>query len=165
MHDLKTQLKPREPAPPDYRMRRRVLLAGLALALVAVLGRAFYQQILETEFLQVEGERRYLRELEIPAHRGEIRDRHGEPLAISAPVVTVWADPRRLPPDAAVLAPLAGVLNMKLDTLRRHLAKYSEKGFVYLKRGVSLEAGNSVRTLMNKYKAAGIGMKREYRRY
>ncbi len=165
MHDLKTQLKPREPAPPDYRIRRRVLLALLALGLVAVLGRAFDRQILETEFLQDQGEQRYLRVLEIPAHRGEIRDRHGEPLAVSAPVVTVWADPRRLPSNAAVLVPLAGVLKMKSDTLRRRLAKHNKKGFIYLKRGVSLEVGNRALELMDEYKAAGIGLEREYRRY
>jgi len=165
MRDLKTQRKPQEPAQPDYRMRRRVLLAVLAFGLVAVLGRAFHRQILETEFLQDQGERRYLRVLEIPAHRGEIRDRHGEPLAISAPVVTVWADPRRLPPNAAVLAPLAGVLEMKLDTLRRRLAKHSKKGFVFLKRGVSPEVGKRVLELMDEHKAEGMGLESEYRRY
>lgn len=165
MLDLKTHRKRREPAPPDYRMRRRLLLALLALGLVAVLGRAFHEQILETEFLQVQGELRYLRVLEIPAHRGEIRDRHGEPLAVSAPVVTISADPRRLPPDAEVLAPLAAVLEMKPDTLRRRLAEHGEKSFIYLKRGVSPEVGEKVHALVDKYKAAGIGLEREYRRY
>ncbi len=165
MRDLKTPLERQKPAQPDYRMRRRVLLVALVLGLVAVLGFAFHRQILETEFLQDQGKRRYLRVLEIPAHRGEIRDRHGEPLAISAPVVTVWADPRRLPSTAAVLVPLARILEMKLDTLRRHLAKHSEKGFVYLKREASPEVGKAVLALMDEYKAEGIGLEREYRRY
>ena len=165
MRDLKSQTKPKGPAQPDYRMRRRVLLSVLAVGLVAVLGSAFYRQVIETEFLQHEGERRYLRVLEIPAHRGEIRDRHGEPLAISSPVDTVWADPRRLAPNAPVLAPLAKLLKMDLDTLRRRLAKHSNKGFVYLKRGIDPEVGKQVRALVDEHDTKGMGLEREYRRY
>jgi len=165
MRDLKSQPKTKGPIQPDFRARRLTLLTLLAFAMVAVLGRAFYRQVLETEFLQHEGERRYLRVLEIAAHRGEIRDRHGEPLAISSPVDTVWADPRRLPPNAKVLAPLAELLEMDLDTLRRRLARHSEKGFVYLKRGVAPEVGQKVRELMDEYDVAGMGLEREYRRY
>lgn len=165
MHSTTRKRRVREPAKPDYRMRRRVLLAGLALGLVVLLVSAFHRQVLETEFLQDQGERRYLRVLEIPAHRGEIHDRYGEPLAISAPVVSISADPRRLPPNAPVLAPLAKLLDLKMDTLRRLLAQHSHKGFVYLKRGVRPEVGRQALSLMNDHDVEGAGLEREYRRY
>ena len=40
-------------------------------------------------FLQDQGEARYVRSAEIPAYRGIIADRRGEPLAVSTPVISV----------------------------------------------------------------------------
>ena len=48
------------------------------------------------EFLQSQGNSRTLRTVEIPAYRGVITDRRGEPLAISTPVVSIIGDPRLL---------------------------------------------------------------------
>jgi cell division protein FtsI (penicillin-binding protein 3) len=146
-------------------MRRWILLAGLALGLVTVLVSALARQIIETDFLQDQGKRRYLRELQIPVHRGEIRDRHAEPLALSTPVVTVWADPRQLPSNAEVLEPLSALLGTKLDALRQRLARRSDKGFVYLKRGVRPSVGENVLKLLDRNKISGVGLDREYRRY
>jgi len=167
MQDMKQPSKAKGPTGPDFHMRRRVLLVMLVIGLAAVLGRAFHRQILETDFLQDQGERRYLRVLEIPAHRGEIRDRNGESLAVSAPVVSIWADPRKLPSDAAALVPLAKLLETKPDTLRQRLAKHSNKGFIYLKRGVSPEVGEQALKLMDEYEveARGLGLEPGYRRY
>ena len=54
---------------------RSRLMALLILSCFAVLiGRAFYLQVLNNEFLQEKGESRYLRELEISASRGRIAD-------------------------------------------------------------------------------------------
>ena len=47
-----------------------------------------------TDFLQEKGESRYSRILEMSANRGMITDRHGEPLAISTPVESVWSSPQ-----------------------------------------------------------------------
>lgn len=165
MRSEKTKRQGREPVIPDYRMRRRVLLACMSLGALAVLWSAAGRQILETDYLQHEGKKRYLRSLEIPVHRGEILDRHGEPLAQSTPVVTLWADPRRLAPNSPALAPIGRALGLKPDALRRRLAQYSNKGFVYLKRGVKPEVAQRVAELLKQHKADGVGFEREYRRY
>ena len=71
--------------------RARVLFSLLMLILIVLLARAVYLQGIHNEFLQQEGVARYGRVVDISAHRGNIVDRNGEPLAISTPVESVWA--------------------------------------------------------------------------
>jgi cell division protein FtsI (penicillin-binding protein 3) len=152
----------RAPAPlPDSRARRRLVLGMLGLALVALLWRAVDQQVLDGDFLRREGQLRHLRVVEMPAYRGMITDRHGEPLAISTPVHSVWANPRELSPDTRDLAPLARLLDLDLGQLQRTLAKRSERSFVYLKRRVTPDVAAHVSAL----DLPGLGLHREYRRY
>ena len=46
-------------------------------------GRAVYLQAVNTDFLQMKGESRFSRVLEVPATRGRILDRNGQILAYS----------------------------------------------------------------------------------
>jgi len=66
-----------------------ILLAFAALAV-----KAFYVQILNTNFLQQEADKRQIRTVSIPAPRGEIYDRHGRLVALSTPIGSVWLDPK-----------------------------------------------------------------------
>lgn len=154
-----------KPALPHYAARRWSLAAAMAIAALLLIGRAVEQQIFETDFLQDEGKRRHLRSVEVPAHRGRITDRDGEPLAISTPVDSVWANPRVLSPDRRVLTPLAAALQMKPDQLRQMLARRSDKAFVYLQRRVRPEIAEAVSTLVREQRIAGVGLERGYRRY
>ncbi|NPA71808.1 MAG: penicillin-binding protein 2 [Gammaproteobacteria bacterium] len=61
---------------------------------MAIIGRAFYVQVMDSEFLQSEGDKRQIRTIEIPASRGDIFDRNGELLALSTPMASVWVDPK-----------------------------------------------------------------------
>ena len=72
--------------------RSRLLVALLLLGLAGLAGRAAYLQGIHNGFLQQKGESRYSRVLEMSANRGMITDRHGEPLAISTPVESVWCE-------------------------------------------------------------------------
>jgi cell division protein FtsI (penicillin-binding protein 3) len=165
MRNVGTRRPVRDPVPPNYRMRRRVLLFGLSLGLLALTASALMRQVVETDYLQDQGELRYLRKLSIPVHRGEILDRHGEPLALSAPVVNVWADPWRLAPYVEVLDALAGAVEMETGELRRLLARNGDRAFVYLKRGVDPQVGSSLLELMTEHQAEGVGLERGYRRF
>ena len=81
-------------AAPNLPRLRAPLVFGALLALFAgLLGRSFYLQRFDNAFLQEQGSSRYSRELAVPAHRGRIVDRFGEPLAVSTPVKAVWAWP------------------------------------------------------------------------
>ena len=66
--------------------RKVLVLFGFGLAVLAIGGRAGYLQLFNKERLQSEGKARYLRTVEVPAHRGMLLDRNGEALAVSTVV-------------------------------------------------------------------------------
>ncbi len=150
---------------PSYGARRWVLLSLLIFAGSALIWRAVDQQIFETDFLKSEGQRRHLRIVEVPAHRGMITDRAGEPLAISTPVDSVWANPWVLAPERFALAPVAGVLGMKNGDLRQLLARRSDRSFVYLKRRINPDRAEKLQAVLDKHHIEGVGLQREYRRF
>lgn len=141
-------------------VRARVLLGLLMAAFLVLLGRALYLQILNDDFLQQKGESRYARVLELPAHRGMITDRNGEPLAVSTPVESVWASPAETRLSAAQRRQLARLLDMDERDLARKLAD-QRREFVYLKRHLSPDTSARVVQLA----LPGIALKREYRRF
>ena len=154
-----------EQAQPSYRGRRFTLAAMLGLAALTIVAGAFYQQILQKDFLQARADRKYLSPVTVPAHRGVITDRHGEVLAVSTPVDSVWADPRRFAPDAAQLKALAKVLGRKSDELAKLVAAYRDKNFVYLARWLTPDKAAKVAAEAERLDLDGIGLRREYRRY
>ena len=87
--------------------RSRVLLGLLLAWFLALTGRALFLQGLHNDFLQQKGESRYSRMIELTATRGQILDRHNEPLAISTPVESVAASPAdvEITPNAMPSAP------------------------------------------------------------
>lgn len=140
--------------------RRRLLLVLVLLGFVALLGRSLYLQSFHKRFLQEKGDARYNRTLVLPSQRGKITDRHGELLAISSPVESVWANPSDVKIDAAQTKKIADLLGLKIDTINKKLAK-SEREFVYLKRRISPELAAEVMKLG----VSGIYLQREYKRY
>lgn len=146
---------------PSYAARRRVLLSLLSLFGLVLIGYAVDQQIFKGDFLRQEGRARYLRVVETPASRGLIVDRHRAPLAVSTPVDSVWANPRRLSPSDRKLTPLAQVLEMDADQLRQLLAARGDREFVYLRRRVNPRQAEAVSAL----NLASVGLQREYRRF
>ena len=141
---------------------RAGLLYGLfLLAFLALLARAVDLQVLRHDFLENQATARHLRVVEVPAHRGAIRDRRGEPLALSTPVDTVWANPSVLAGARETWGPLAAALGMKVDALARRLAATRGREFIYLRRHVTPDVAARVRELA----APGVALMREYHRY
>jgi len=137
---------------------RFVVLLVLGSFLV-LLGRSFYLQGFQNDFLQKKGESRYERTIEISATRGRILDRHGDVLAVSTPVKAVWAIPEDASLKPAEARQLAGLLDMDVRELNRKLA--SERDFVFVKRQVPPDVADKVEAL----KLRGIHEQTEYRRY
>jgi cell division protein FtsI (penicillin-binding protein 3) len=102
--------------------RARILVGLLLLWFGVLTARAMYLQVWRNDFLQQEGASRFTRTLELPAHRGMITDRYGEPLAISTPVESVWASPADADLTANQRHKLAALLDMDELELRRKLA-------------------------------------------
>jgi len=76
--------------------RDSLIFTLIVMLFVAILFKAFHVQILESDFLQNEGNKRQIRSLEIPAPRGEIFDRNENVLALSTPIDSIWVDPKVL---------------------------------------------------------------------
>ena len=140
--------------------RSRMMLALVFAGFMALIARAMYLQAWNNDFLQAKGESRYSRVLEISATRGKITDRHGEILASSTPVKSVWAIPEDVKASAEQLAQLAAALQLPPEELNQKLAQ-ADREFVYLKRQLPPEQAERV-TQLN---LAGIHQQREFRRF
>ncbi|MAP34793.1 peptidoglycan D,D-transpeptidase FtsI family protein [Vreelandella lionensis] len=148
-------------APPLAGGRFFFILLAVGLASAILIGRITLLQVIDRPFLQSQGDARTLRHEAIPAHRGMITDRNGEPLAISTPVVTLWANPQELPSDAIQRVMLAQALGMTLDDFESRVARYSGREFMYLRRQMTPEAAQRILDL----RTPGVYPQREYKRY
>lgn len=118
-------------------------------------------QVLNNDFLRNQGDARHLRTVPVAAHRGMILDRHGEPLAISTPVHSIWINPQALDASDPALKKLARTLKLKHSLIKRKVSKNKEREFVYLKRRVTPELAKAVQAL----NIDGVELQREYKRY
>lgn len=138
-------------APPllsnDYRHRSRLVLFLLFLGFATLVGRAFWIQVVESDFYDEQSARRIVHSFDVKAPRGAILDRAGRPLALSEPVVTVWADTFTLDGSqpSAPLTTLAAILGMSRTELDARLRL--ARPFVYLKRHISKEKAARLRQL------------------
>ncbi|THB71645.1 MAG: penicillin-binding protein 2 [Gammaproteobacteria bacterium] len=130
-------------------------------AVVGLVARAADLQIRDKEFLQNQGDVRHMRTVEVPAYRGAIVDKFGEPLAISTPVDSVWANPKELLADPSYISQLAKVIGFKVGNLQNRLEQRKQKEFIYLRRRVQPHIAEQVKDL----KAPGVGLQREYQRF
>jgi cell division protein FtsI (penicillin-binding protein 3) len=145
------------------RFTGRVTLIAVFFGLLAssLIARAVHLQVFNKDFLNQQADARHLRVEKISAHRGTITDRNGEPLAISTPVDSIWANPKELAPAVDDVPQLARVLGVDSQQLIRRITRSMDKEFLYLKRRLSPEKAKEVLAL----KLPGINVQREYRRY
>ncbi|MGH8443415.1 MAG: peptidoglycan D,D-transpeptidase FtsI family protein [Nevskiaceae bacterium] len=148
---------PREVA----RWRRFAVMAVLAIGAGVVMARGYELQVVQRDFLTAEGNKRALRTVNVPAHRGALRDRYGEPLALSAPVESLWVIPAEVLKVPEYLPALSKLLAFQPGELRKFLNARREKHFVYLRRHMNPAEAQRVMAL----KAPGVFTQREYRRY
>jgi cell division protein FtsI (penicillin-binding protein 3) len=141
--------------------RRVFLMLCMLLAGVTLVWRAVCLQVLDKAFLLSQADARHLRVVSLPAHRGKILDRHGEPLAISTPVESVWVNPQVLDGEQQRLPQLAKLLSIDVDKVLDLLASRADREFIYLRRHVSPALALQVDAL----NIPGVHLQREYRRY
>ncbi len=142
-------------------VRSRVVMLLMAIAFIALAGRAIWLQLMTRDFLQKQGESRYGRTIELPASRGKVLDRNGLVLASSLPASAVWAVPEDVKATPEQLARLARLLEMPEAELRRRVSADSDKTFVYLKRQVESDLAARVEALA----IPGIHLRKEYKRH
>jgi cell division protein FtsI (penicillin-binding protein 3) len=147
--------------PVNPRARLYTVLVMLGLASSALVVRAVDLQVVRKDFYQEQGDARYLRDIDIPVSRGTIFDRNGEPLAVSTPVESIWANPMELLEHAERIPELATATGLDEDALKQKLMAYSGKEFVYLKRHLNPDDAQAVLKL----DIPGVASQREFRRY
>jgi cell division protein FtsI (penicillin-binding protein 3) len=143
------------------RWRSALLLAGFGLCACALEGRILYLQLVDKDFLAEQANDRHLRTVQISAHRGSLTDRFGEPLAVSTPVDTIYANPQELKSALDRIGELAKALDQDDEWLARRITSNLDREFVFLKRHVVPATAERVLALG----LPGIGTVREYRRY
>lgn len=145
------------------RNRRNIILGLLGLATVGIVARAVYLQLIHDDFLRQQGNARFARDVRIPAHRGMILDRNGEPLAVSSPVGSIWVDPAAVLDHRAQLPRLAAALQLNPRVLTTKLDQWATAGrqFEYLRRQMAPSKAQAITALG----IDGVHDQREYRRY
>ena len=170
-------------------MWRFYLMWAVVLAcFIALVGRAFYVQVINTEFLQNKANANILRTEKIKAMRGVIYDRHGVPLAISTPIMKVVIDPRdyfdnkklfdeitaelakdphnrklkrQLPDKNLNLDELADAVGMDRAELKRKLNERPRSRYLVLKKEVPPQQAE----LIAKREFQGVYTEKNYKRY
>ncbi|MGY0618419.1 peptidoglycan D,D-transpeptidase FtsI family protein [Lysobacter sp. A378] len=146
-----------------YNVRKRMALVGgtLGLCSVALVGRALDVQVFNNDFYVRQGDARALREIPIATSRGMITDRNGEPLAVSTPVESVWANPQELLQYPDRIPELAKALGVPADELARKLSQRADKEFMYLQRRIN---PSRARQILG-HEIPGVFSQREFRRF
>lgn len=139
--------------------RHGLVLGLLSVAAAGLVARAAYMQVVNTDFFQDKGAAYFVRTMDVPAHRGMILDRNGEPLAVSSPVDSIWVDPREFLNQRDRWPQLATALEMTTAELEQKLAGRGR--FAWLRRHLAPSVAQRVLDL----DIPGVYARREYRRY
>ncbi|HWV08334.1 MULTISPECIES: peptidoglycan D,D-transpeptidase FtsI family protein [unclassified Pseudomonas] len=144
-----------------YPWRFRLVLLLLALMVGAIAWRIVDLHVFDHDFLKAHGDARSVRHIPIPAHRGLMTDRNGEPLAVSTPVTTLWANGKELQAGKAQWPTLAQALGQDPNGFSQRLQANAEREFMYLVRGLTPEQGQRILDL----KIPGVYAIEEFRRF
>ena len=145
---------------PELSGRRRFILACFMLAMCGLIWRAVDLQVLNNSFLQNRGDAVHLSNIKIPAYRGQILDRDGHALAISAPVSSVWVNPQEFDANGQGKK-LASMLELGQKALTKKTDKTSGRRFVYLRRHMDPQLAERIEDLG----VVGVYAQKEYRRF
>lgn len=143
-----------------------VSLAVIMSCLVVLIGKAANVQIINSDSLMDEADKRSLRTQEIQSVRGSILDRHGQLLSVSVPMYSIVADPKDIFEknslvDKARWKALADAVGMSYNEIMKRIEKNPQSRFVYISRQVSPTVADYVKAL----KLQGIVLKNEARRF
>jgi cell division protein FtsI (penicillin-binding protein 3) len=118
--------------------RSKFVVAMVGLGSIVLVGRAVQIQVIDNAFYLEQGEKRYAHELDLPASRGRILDRHGNLLAASVSTPAVYAHPKEFvaaKPTREQKKQLARWLELSDAELAKKIGD-GKAGFVWLNRQV-----------------------------
>ncbi|MFZ5722352.1 MAG: peptidoglycan D,D-transpeptidase FtsI family protein [Pseudomonadota bacterium] len=141
--------------------RLLIVTALLACAALALVARATQLQVVESDFLRAQGDARNVRVEPLAATRGLILDRNGQPLAVSTPVVSIWAHPPQLLTARDRWRALARKTGVDYEEFKDRALRAQGREFVYLRRHLAPSAAEAILALG----VPGVYGMTEYRRY
>jgi len=144
-----------------WRYNSIVIIFGILF--VGLGARAVQLQIIDNDYLQSQGDARYLRVQKEPPTRGMITDRNGQPIAVSTPVDSIWMHPATILRQKQEYSykELSKLLEISPKELLAKAEKRKGREFVYLKRHLPPQLANKILAL----NVPGINKVREYKRY
>ena len=145
----------------NCRFRRYLVMSVFLLAIFGLIWRALDMQVMNQSFFQQQGDARHLRTVTVPAHRGDIYDRNGKPLAISTPVDSVWVNPAEFNVESQYWNQMIGMLDLDGVALKQRVSRSQQREFLYIKRHVEPHLAEKVLALG----LPGVYLQREYKRY
>lgn len=120
------------------RRRILVLLGALCVIFCLIVGQLFNLQVIISSDLQARAQSQWTGKSRVAARRGEITDRNGVTLALSATAYAVAASPRQVKDADAFARELSAIIDVDADTVARRVSDRT-KGGVTLKRQVPRE--------------------------
>jgi cell division protein FtsI (penicillin-binding protein 3) len=158
VRDFKSARAP-EPNGKWLRLRVKLLACFFVALLMAAFGRAVFLQVFERDKLRGLAQDQYVRQIEIPARRGDIFDRRGTPFAQSVEVDSIWVDPSMLPDVKQASRALAKALKLDAEDVYARLSR--AKRFAWVKRQVTPREVEAVKALG----LPGFGFTKEPKRF
>ena len=149
--------------PVSFKGRRLFVVGVLLSAMLSLVVRAVYLQVVDKPFLQKQAVRQYSDTMSVPAYRGKILDRQGQVLAVSTPVKAVILKPYLVKDKEGwqKIEKIAVMLQLPRRRIRKIKQRYANKRFMYLKRQVGPEMVAKIRRL----KAPGIFFEEALQRF
>lgn len=139
---------------PVIRRRLALCMAVFFALFTALSARLFYLQVISAEDLQRRAQAQWTSESTIRPTRGMLLDRNGKVLAQSATAYTACVSPRQVADPAEFAEILSPVLDMDRDVIEER-ASDTSKGGVTLKRQISREIAQQLKSMMAEFSAAG----------
>lgn len=133
----------------DATRRLAPIAALILLWAAAIVANLFYIQVVRHDSYLRQARRQQERTVEIPAPRGSILDRNGQPLAMSVPMASISVNPQHLPDLDVAADILSRILELDRVALfaRLKTAQDFGRGFVWVKRKIDPEQAESLRSL------------------
>jgi cell division protein FtsI/penicillin-binding protein 2 len=128
---------------PRYRLL--TVQAALALWALAVLTRLFWLQVMDHAWLEHRARLQQQHTVDVLPHRGTIYDRNLTPLAMSLPVVSLYANPHQVTRPNREAAQLAPILGLGAAALARSLSE--RRGFVWVARQIPANQAKAAEAL------------------
>jgi penicillin-binding protein 2 len=156
--------EPRIPVSPQLALRVAII-GGVAMVMFGVIFfRLWFLQVLSGEQYVAEANANRVRDIPIPAPRGEILDRDGQPLVTSRVTNAVQVVPSELPPEGPTRTALYHRLGVLLNISGRRVQELVEKGETavpYAPVTIKTDAGAGVLTVLGERQSEYPGVQQQ----